>query len=519
MGTALSLGALGAFAGGAAAMAAPIDTNQQGTIIVHKYANPGNGDQQPDGKGTEPNTAPIAGVVFEYCTIAGIDLLNGDNSGWDAINNITAAEKTASAAQNVSTLANYQLTGCTELPATLQDGTASSGALPLGAYFVREVSGPSNIVAPAAPFIVTLPTPKNHKVSDGEWQYDVNVYPKNTIASGPQKNVVDQPANGAALGAPVTYQVTQLIPALATGETYNKLVLTDDLDARLTPSTSVPVTVKAGTTTFVDGTDYTAAWAGNKLTVTFTPAGLAKLQSGQNVVFEFQATVKDLGADGEIDNKAFVNLNDFELTPGTPNGPDGSPTGTVTTRWGDLTFKKVSDANPAQGLGGAVFHIHMGMTDVVGECTADLTGLAVVNDPATGNPLEVTSDASGTLFVPGLWVGDTEKTVAADGTVSNTTVTGHDLQQRCYVLEEIKAPSGFVLPNSTAALTPVMVKTGANGSTPLVEIKNVQQGAPELPFTGSSAQLALTIGGIALIVVALGGVLLVRFRNSRRENA
>ena len=519
VGTALSLGALGAFAGGAAATAAPIDSNQQGKIIVHKYANLGDGTQTPDGTGDNPTTDPIEGVVFEYCTIAGIDLLSGDNAGWDAINKITAAEKTAAAAQNVATLANtYALTNCTELPATDDNGYAASGKLPLGAYFVREVSKPSNVVAPAAPFIVTLPTPKDHKVSDGEWQYDVHVYPKNTIASGPQKNVVDQPTNGAALGAPVTYQVTQLIPALATGETYDKLVLTDDLDGRLTPSTSVPVTVKAGTTTFVEGTDYTSAWAGNKLTVTFTAAGLAKLKAGENVVYEFQATVTSLG-DGEIDNKAFVNLNDFDLTPGTPNGPDGSPTGTVTSRWGDLTFKKVSDANPAQGLGGAVFHIHMGMTDVVGECTADLTGLAIVNDPTTGKALEITSDASGTLVVPGLWVGDTEKTVAADGTVSNTTVTGHDLQQRCYVLEEVKAPSGFVLPNSTAALTPVMVKAGPNGSTPLVEIKNVQQGAPELPFTGSSAQLALTIGGIALIVVALGGVLLVRFRNSRRENA
>jgi fimbrial isopeptide formation D2 family protein/LPXTG-motif cell wall-anchored protein len=517
VGTALSLGVLGALAGGAAATAAPIDSSQRGQIIVHKYANPGNGAQKPDGTGTNPNTAPIAGVVFEYCAISGINLLNGNNTGWDAVNAITQAQKDAAAAQGVTTLGPHTLANCTLLPATDATGTASSAStLNLGAYFVREVSAPSNVIAPASPFIVTLPTPKNHVVADGEWQYQVHVYPKNTIAAGPQKNVVDQPTNGAVLGAPVTYQVTQLIPALATNETYDKLILKDTLDAKLTPSTTVPVKVTMGSTTFVAGTDYTAAWSGQTLTVTFTATGLGKLQAGQNVVYEFQATVNALGA---IDNQAFVNLNDFELTPGTPNGPDGSPTGTVTTRWGDLTVKKVNDANPAQGLGGAVFRIHMGMTDVVGECTASLSGRTIVNDPATGNPLEVTSDASGTLFIPGLWVGDTQKTVNADGSVTNTTVPGHDLEQRCYVLEEVRAPNGFVLPNSTAALTPVMVKTGANGTTPLVEIENVQQVAPELPFTGSSAQLAMTIGGIALLVVALGGFLFVRYRNTRRQTA
>ncbi|MEV8214481.1 SpaH/EbpB family LPXTG-anchored major pilin [Leifsonia sp. NPDC077715] len=521
-GTALSLGVLGALVGGAAATAAQIDTSRQGTIIVHKYANPGNGDQRPDGGGTGPNTAPIAGVVFEYCAIAGIDLLGGDNAGWDAINNITPAEKTASARQGVTTLGSHTLTNCTALPATAADGSASSGSLPLGAYFVREVSAPSNVVALAAPFIVTLPTPKNHKVADGEWQYDVNVYPKNTIASGPQKNVVDQATNGAVLGSTVTYQVTQLVPALATGETYDKLIMTDDLDDRLAPSVSVPVKVKASAT-LVEGPDYTATWAGQKLTVTFTAAGLAKLKAGENVVYEFQATVTKLdtatGTDGDIKNTAYVNLNDFEMTPGKPNGPDGSPTDEFSTRWGDLLAQKVSAANTAQGLAGAVFRIHMSMTDVAGQCRNDLTGLTLVNDPATGNPLEITADANGDVEYSGLWIGDTQKTVAADGTVSNTTVPGHDLQQRCYVLEEVKAPAGYVLPSGAAALTPVMVKTGVNGPAPLVTIENVQQGAPELPFTGSSAQLALTIGGIALLVVALGGVLLVRFRNSRRDSA
>ncbi|MGO4595927.1 SpaH/EbpB family LPXTG-anchored major pilin [Leifsonia sp. 2TAF2] len=223
-----------------------------------------------------------------------------------------------------------------------------------------------------------------------------------------------------------------------------------------------------------------------------------------------------MNAPGEIDNQAEVNLNDFTLTPGSPNGNDGSPSTTVTTRWGDVNIKKVNAKNASDGLFGAQFEIYMGTTDQ--GCTADITGLTKVTDPANGNPFIATSDNTGKLAIPGLWVGDTEKTVAADGTVSNTTVAGHDFMNRCYVLKEIQAPNGFVLPSGAAALTAVLV-TADGSPTVLLTIDNTQQVAPELPFTGSNAQLALTIGGIALLIIALGGVMIIRRRNANRENA
>ncbi len=522
VGTVLSLGVLGALATGTAATAASIDTAQQGSIMITKYANPGGGDQNPDGTDKEPNTTPIAGVEFEYCTIDGIDLLDGTNKGWDAVNNISATEKLAAAGQpgvtpRPSTLGSYTLSNCSVVT-TDQLGKANTPKLPLGAYFVREISAPTNVVELSAPFIVTLPTPKDPKNLTGDWTYDVHVYPKNTIAAGPVKNVVKQDANGSLLGSQIEYQVTQLVPNLADGQPYTKFVLTDTLDDKLVPNAGFPVTVSwmvgATKTDFVPTDDYVAAWSGQTLTVTFTSAGLAKLKGGMNVIFDFQATVTK---PGDIDNQAFVNLNDFTLTPGTPNGVDGSPTNTVTTRWGDLTLEKVNAANLSDGLLGAKFNVYMGTTD--SGCTADITGLTKVNDPATGNPFVATSDSAGKIFIGGLWVGDTEKTVAADGTVSMTTVAGHDFTARCYVLEEIQAPNGFVLPTGTAALTAVLVKSGANGSVALAKIENTQQGVPQLPFTGSNVQVALTIGGIALLIIALGGVMIVRRRNSTRENA
>ncbi|GAA1142808.1 SpaH/EbpB family LPXTG-anchored major pilin [Microbacterium natoriense] len=519
IGAALTLGALGILATSLAASAAEIDPDQTGSITIHKFANPGNGAANPDGTGTLPDTEPIADVVFEVCAIDGIDLVDGTNTGWDALNAITQAEKLAAGAQGTATLGAYALSGCEEVT-TSADGTVSTGALPVGPYFVREIDAPAGVIAPAIPFIVTVPTPAvNTGIAgaplDGEWVYDVNVYPKNTLAESPRKNVVRQDDNGAALGAPVTYQVTTKIPALAAGETYDVFAISDTLDPALTPNTDLSTLSVAvgGGAAFVQGADYTATWAGQTLTVSFTAAGLAKLEAGQNVVLTFDAAAN---AVGEIQNQAFVNLNGFQLTPGVPNGPGGSPTDIVETRWGSLTVKKVNAADAQQGLAGARFEIYMGTTDAAG-CIADIDDLSAVTAPGTTSPLVVSSDADGSVVFPGLWVGDTEKTVAADGTVSDVAAPGHDYMQRCYVLKEIAAPAGFILPAGAAALTEVVVAAGDNGTVALIDIPNTQQGVPTLPFTGADGQLALMIAGAALAVIAVGGVLVSRRRKAAEE--
>ncbi len=512
--TALSLSAFGVLAAGAAAQAATLDPDQLGSITIHKFANPGGGAANPDGSGTQPGSEPIAGVTFEYCLIDGIDLFDGTNTGWDAVNAITQAEKTA--AQTGATLAGYDLTGC-QTVVTGADGTVTTPDIATGPYFVREIDAPSNVVAPATPFIVTVPTPAVNEGAtgaplDGEWVYDVNVYPKNTIADGPRKNIVGQEENGAALGAAIDYEVTTKIPALAEGQTYDTFVLTDTLDAKLTPHTdlsTVSVSVFGGAD-FVQGTDYTPVWSGQVLTVTFTPAGLSKLVAGQNVVVAFEA---EANAVGEILNIAYVNLNGMQLTPGTPNGPGGSPTNEVATRWGNLTALKVNAADATDTLAGAQFEIYMGLTDAAG-CVADIATLPVVNEPGTTTPLVVTSAADGSVVFPGLWVGDTELLVAADGTVTDVNEEGHDYAQRCYVLKEIAAPAGFVLPAGDAALTEVVVAAGDNGTVPLIEIDNTQQGVPTLPFTGADGQLALTITGVALAIIAVGGALVFNRRKA-----
>ncbi|WP_431246056.1 hypothetical protein [Leifsonia xyli] len=99
VGTVLSLGVLGAVATSTAANAASIDTTQQGSIIIHKYENPGGGTQDPTGSdpAKNPRTNPIDGVTFQVCLISDINLLDGTNTGWNTLNAITQAEKLAAA--------------------------------------------------------------------------------------------------------------------------------------------------------------------------------------------------------------------------------------------------------------------------------------------------------------------------------------------------------------------------------------------------------------------------------------
>lgn len=504
----LSLGTLGVVLTGTAAQAAAISPDATGSITVHKHENPGNGDMNPDGTGTQPTTPAIPGVTFEVCAIDGIDLTDGTNTGWDALNAITSAQ--LSAAQTGSSVGSFDLVDCAS-GVTNADGEYEFEELDVQAYLVRETATPAGVIA-SAPFLVTVPTP--HATEEDAWVYDVNIYPKNTVVSGPRKNIVhqdDQDTNGVKLGDAITYQVTTKIPGLPDGDEYTKFVLTDTLDTRLTPHTeasTVKVSVFGGDS-FVQGVDYTFSWDGQVLTVTFQEPGLAKLVAGQNVVVEFEAEANELG---EIDNQAYVNINDLDLdgdgTPGTP----GEPTNIVKTRWGGLVMQKVDSENASQKLGGAEFEVWMSPSKEDDSCIADSD---LVQVTSAGQPYKVTSAPDGSVVIPGLWVGDTELVVDEQGNVTSVNEENHDFDSRCYVLVEVKAPAGYVLPSGDAAKTAVQVNTGANGTiaNPHGDIENAQQLVPGLPLTGSNGQLVLMLGGLSLLLLAVGSTLFAVRRN------
>jgi len=488
----------GTLVAGGAAVAAPVPgpvTEQDGSLTIHKHLNPGfdGTEQNPDGS-EGAGGDPLNGVTFLVCAIDGIDLIDGGNAAWDELNALGVIASAVTSA--ATTIGSHDLVDCdTEVTANVAgaDGVAVFDELPVGAYLVRETVAPANIVEKAAPFVVAIPTPAIGEDA-GNWLYDVHVYPKNQALDDPTKTIADQ-GTDVLTGAEVGYSISQRIPAIAAGESYDKLVVTDALDAKLTPGDIADVVVTLdGTELDIDEGDYTAAWSGQTLTVTLTGA-LADLEEGDMLVVSFTATVN---ANGVIVNTAVVNVND--LVAG------GRETPGVDTRWGavDLVKYNASDADQP-GLEGAEFELWMGSTATTG-CAAATTGNVKIADVVSG-PAGVIGTVTAGVFtaLPGLWVGDDSSVDA-------------DLATRCYFLVETKAPAGFVLPLTAADRTTEFIvhpqETAHLEATR--RIANTQQIVPGLPLTGSDVQVILTVVGSALLALALG-IVLVRRRRAAQQ--
>lgn len=61
------------------------------------------------------------------------------------------------------------------------NGLAVFATLPMGRYFVEEISGPANITTPTPDFLIDIPMMSTDRVS---WNWDVHVYPKNETKYG-----------------------------------------------------------------------------------------------------------------------------------------------------------------------------------------------------------------------------------------------------------------------------------------------------------------------------------------------
>lgn len=139
---------------------------QTGTLTLHKfqYSNkngeefkgiPGTG-MEVDPEDLPAGITPLAGVLFRVTRVADDAVLPNPAAlvGDDA----------------------YMM----EI-ATNATGLAVFATLPMGRYFVHEVSGPANITTPTPDFLIDIPMMNIDKVS---WNWDVHVYPKNETKYG-----------------------------------------------------------------------------------------------------------------------------------------------------------------------------------------------------------------------------------------------------------------------------------------------------------------------------------------------
>lgn len=492
-----------------------IKTEVKGSLAIHKHLT-GGGKDIGTPTGTEQNAddkgPAVEGVVFTAYPITDINLK--DPAGWDTISNLARTGVPDSACTNPAapTLGAHTFGKGMASPATNSEGLATITEMPVQAYLVCETTTPGDIVQKAKPFVVTIPHPNTAAGADGQWIYDVNVYPKNE-AIDVDKTIQAQKLNGYGVGSLIKFPVSSTAPTLDAKSFYKYFQLKDTLDERLSEVTATEVSLE-GTT--LQPTDYQVATNGQTVTVTFTAEGLKKIKAapGKKVSAVFQGKVTKAGSNGTITNRAQVISDTLYAeqppTPETPpTNPDNPPTSDeVTSNWGDLSIKKVDTHQQGQtkaGLQGAQFQLYKAKDAYANTCSKVKDG-----DPiAINGQTTLTTDAQGAIDIKGLFISD-----SIDGADRDNQ---KDATERCYVLVETKAPAGYVLPAGDAAVTAVKVKVG-EVATDNVTVENTKQSVPGLPLTGANGMLILTASGASLLMIAVGSVLVARYRE-RKQNA
>jgi len=397
-------------------------------------------------------------------------------------------------------------------------------------YLVKETSLPSGVSA-GNDFIITVPMYVNNA-----WTNTVDAFPKNAATDGALAKTIaaidGAPATSAGnmfyanIGSTIGYAVSVTVPTNY-GADYTKFNIVDTssqyLGLQYTTNPQDGVTVSGSISgTYSAVTDYTAVYvqsAGSDsvLTITFTAAGLARIQAGETLSVSYNAKVLT-GADtvtSGISNNARIdftkNGSDGEITP-DPKDPADPDTKDPVIRIYSYGVKKVNETGVTP-LAGAAF--------------------VLTTKDAGGNyqylAYNTTTDT---------WdVAASE--AAADHFLTSTTGTGIAAEAilqfknldpaKTYYLVETAAPTGYAkLPGdvaitATSATTDSVYNTYDTAGTYVadtgytVKIRNMTDSSlvGGLPSTGGNGIYLYLIAGLLLI----GGAVVLYVRSRKKYNA
>lgn len=485
-------------AGPPAGNAALINPEAMTAVHLTKYSGTALGPASHPADGTSRTITgreTLPGVTFQIARVctAGtqtpVDLTT--NAGWAAA---AAYRDDVAAAQR-----NVCEAGPAQIGTTDSSGRITFSGLPVGLYYVHEVSAPTGYT-PATPFVITLPMtdPSNRST----WMYDVYAYPKNAADSA-TKSVRDKDtqttdsAAGPAARHDLTYTITTSITdGLATGPDIGTYEIHDTFDPRLTVGdVRLAIdpdgrTATGATTPLTPVDDYTVAKsvsaAGTALEVTLTGPGLGKLAAANTA--DDAATVvttidTTLGSGTAAGLPYGIVTNTAYLVPNKNWRPQAAEAGiaTNTTRssYGDVHVHKHAASNTAEALTGAEFAVYAD-TDNNNTCTPE--------DITTSSQLVAATptDSSGIATIRGLQTSDY---------YNDATQT----DQITYCLVETKAPQGYVLLAEPIAFT---IPAGIDPATVPVqrlEVANEKATlADRLPATGGAGIIWFAIAGALL---------------------
>lgn len=488
---------------GAAVAHAQTETSIPATGNLHIHKRLGLPESETPHDGTEVDTPPgdaVPGVgytVYRVLDAEGEALDLTTQAGWAAAQGVTLGEVYANGAPVAARVG-------TGVPGTTgAGGTATFNDLAAGLYLVVEEDNPTdaegNALAPAAPFLVTVPLTN----PDGNgWLSDVHVYPKNQSIAGPVKTVTD-PATaqpGASVGEQIGFQIDTTIPKITPGNTFNGFLVTDKLPAGLGEP---EVTVTLGGAPLTAETDYTLTtyqvgdqWV---VRVQLTGGTLSNLhtRSGQVLQVNPVSTVESVPAGGVLENTAWVLPNNPGAfpegwDPANPgDGPNpGNKSNTTRSVYGAITINKTAtDGTP---LNGAIFELN--------RCTGNTVN---TTDPiAVGGATDFTTATAGAnagqVVISGIHLANLQ--TGQDPVVTEDVWAGVGAN---FCLVETQAPDGYsLLPQ------PIPVTLTATGNetalvTATADIQNVETNAGfNLPLTGGRGIWALIGGGVLLLLLA-----------------
>ena len=502
---------------GAAAPADPngstIDPDAATTLTIHKC-------EQTDANGVKEGTGnpdpqveckPVAGVEFTI-TKLNVDLTTPE--GWKQLADAKGDVVKAGALKS----------NTTQTITTGGDGLASftDAQTEVGAYLVSETRTPDKVI-PAEDFVVTLPMTNPDNTT--KWNYDVHVYPKNTI-SGVDKKVTDKPAPGS--GHDITYTITTSIPKVdyPGGARIKRYEVVDQLDKRIKKDALTPVVKIVGQneTPLADTTDYTLITAEgadhNWATIQLTEEGRRKAAEARHngtgetkvqvtLTAKFDATVN---LEGDLSNTAGLIPNDSPNFTWDPSNPGtkvpGIPTTPVLSKYGKVVVTKTGTDELADKTkyNGAQFQVY--------ECTKTAGGATLRDgDPSTQavDPLTIGGEKTFTTAGQGMVeINYLRANDYVDG-VKKDTLTDEDH----YCLVETKAPEGYTLQADPIPFRVLADNATAKAST-AVTVTDVPKNAGfRLPLTGANGVIFLTVAGALLVA---GGAV-VAYANKRRHAA
>lgn len=183
-----------------------IDTTQKGSITIHKYVMTNVNDAKTSSNGEVTDTIPkgalaAPGAEFTLYKVMGIgDLIsyyNGDlkaytytEDGQEKTIDYTVQTPKASDFINSdnsikTSMVVDNVTNRTQK--TQADGVATFTGLDLGLYVAIETKTPAAVTQAIAPFLISVPMTRIKEgttTAPTEWLYEINVYPKNSTATG-----------------------------------------------------------------------------------------------------------------------------------------------------------------------------------------------------------------------------------------------------------------------------------------------------------------------------------------------